>query len=220
MITLFCHGLVVSLAVGCALLFAWIDQPLERNLWLSRASGYTALGLLLASQAISPLRRLIRGSALLGRMGLRFNEARLLAWRRSLGMAAAEAALLHFGLSVYFQLDGQWRVWQQNYLRAGLAALIILVCLWITSFPVVLRLLRLKVWTPLHRLVYAAVCLALIHAALAPFSSLRVVALLAGLAVVMFWLRLMPIKSKNTPRKIRAPQAAETQPVVAESSQA
>ena len=215
MIALLAHGSVALLFAACVLLGVLVDQPFERNLWLSRLTGYTALGLLLASQSMSPLRRLMRGSTLLGRFRARIQDSKLMAWRRALGMAAAEAAALHFVLSLYFHLDGRWRIWQVSYLRYGLAALMILGLLWITSFPWVLRAWRVRIWTPLHRLVYVVVCLALAHAVLAPFSHIRIVVTLAMIAMVLFWLRLLPLgdtKRRGRTQKKTSPELVSTPP--------
>lgn len=155
-----------------------------QQMWLCRLSGYAALLLLLGSQSLAPARRLGRVSA-----------KTQLRWRRRLGIYAALFASLHL-LIAWRTFLGGWlleplreTIWTQ----LGLAAWCLLLLLWLTSYPRMVRLLRIHSWTNLHKLAYAATALALLHALLAPWSNPQI-----HLGLLIFWsgllvLRILPL---------------------------
>ena len=84
--------------------------------------------------------------------------------------------------------------------------LVILLALWATSYPRVVRALRVRLWKPLHGLAFVAALLALQHALLAPMGEKAwVLALLGvfGLGIVvraaLAWPRRRPPQRKATP---------------------
>ncbi|HET9932646.1 MAG TPA: protein-methionine-sulfoxide reductase heme-binding subunit MsrQ [Polyangiaceae bacterium] len=88
--------------------------------------------------------------------------------RKTLGLFAFFTALAHF--SVYFALDQSFRVGavltdiaKRPFILLGALALLLLVPLALTSTAAAVRRLGFKAWKRIHRLVYAAVVLALLH---------------------------------------------------------
>lgn len=127
-------------------------NPVEE---LTLELGQWALRFLLLTLAATPLHRLT-------------GWAGLLRHRRLLGLTAASYALLH--LLVYAVLD-QGLLWPQiiadvlkrPFITAGMAAFVLLLPLAATSFDGAIRRLGARRWQALHRLVYVAAGLALLH---------------------------------------------------------
>lgn len=146
---------------------------------ITHFTGDWALWILLASLAITPVRRLTpRLSAL-----IRF--------RRMIGLYAFLYASLHLATYVFLfsgfdlpavlsgieggrvhVLEDQWRaVWptilgdveKRRFIQVGFAAWLILLALAVTSPTVMLRSMGGKAWQRLHRLVYVAAVAACIH---------------------------------------------------------
>ena len=121
---------------------------------LALDSGRWALRFLLASLAITPLREL-------------FGLSILAPLRRSLGLYALFYAALHFLVYVIFLLELRWSeigsdILERPYITVGFTAFLILIALGITSPRSMVRRLGRK-WKTLHRLVYAAAILSIIH---------------------------------------------------------
>lgn len=122
---------------------------------LTLDTGHWMLRFLLLTLAATPLRRLCGWSGLLRH-------------RRLLGLAAAGYGVLH--LLVYVVLD-QGLLWSQigrdiverPFITAGVAGLVLLLPLAVTSFDAAIRWLGTRRWQALHRLVYLATALALLH---------------------------------------------------------
>ncbi len=127
-------------------------NPVEE---LTLELGQWALRFLLLTLAATPLRRLTGWTALLRH-------------RRLLGLTAASYALLH--LLTYAVLD-QGLLWPQivgdilkrPFITVGMAAFVLLLPLAATSFDAAIRRLGARRWQALHRLVYVATGLALLH---------------------------------------------------------
>ncbi|HMN61977.1 MAG TPA: protein-methionine-sulfoxide reductase heme-binding subunit MsrQ [Anaerolinea sp.] len=155
-------------------------------------TGDTALVLLIYSLACSPFFTVYRWPP-------------VLKFRRPLGLYAFFNALLHF--SIFLGLDYEFDftliladINQKAYIFVGLAAFIILVALAVTSFDVSKRLMR-KAWTRLHRLVYLAGILVVLHFAWVSKGDFFNLTgdigrpLIAGTAVIMLLvLRLPPVR--------------------------
>jgi len=121
---------------------------------LERTLGLWALRFLIATLAITPLRRL----------GL----ANLIRYRRALGLLAFYYAALH--LSVYIVLDqglDPGAIWadivKRPYITVGMLAFTILLPLAVTSNAPMIRRLGGTAWQRLHRLVYIAAAAAVLH---------------------------------------------------------
>jgi len=97
-------------------------------------------------------------------------------WRRRLGINAACLSSLHALIA--------WRTLLAGYVLApfretlwitwGLGAWLVLLLLWLTSYPRWVRWLRVTQWQQLHRLAYPAALMAVLHALLAPWSNPRI----------------------------------------------
>ncbi|GAB6043489.1 protein-methionine-sulfoxide reductase heme-binding subunit MsrQ [Endothiovibrio diazotrophicus] len=125
-------------------------NPVEASI---HSSGDWALRLLLATLALSPLRRAGWSGA------LRF--------RRMVGLFAFFYAALHFTLWLW--LD-RWFLWpeiaadlfKRPYITVGFTAQLLLLPLALTSTGAMIRRLG-RNWRRLHRLVYPAAALAVLH---------------------------------------------------------
>lgn len=127
-------------------------------------TGYGSLAYLVASQLLHPLARFEVVDA-----GMQVYA------RRKLGVTAAALATLHFLICVtgYLRLNLVSEADDSPWLQSGLAAWIILMALWLTSYPSFTKKLRLRLWKPLHRLTYLALLLSLIHLFLSPWATHR-----------------------------------------------
>lgn len=140
----------VWLAVG-AYRDALGANPIEA---ITHTTGDWALRFLIASLAITPLRRLSG-----------WNQ--LIAYRRTLGLLAFTYALLH--LATFVVLD-HWFDWariladvrKRPFVTAGAVAVTCLLPLAVTSTRGWIRRLG-KRWTTLHRLAYVAAAAAVLH---------------------------------------------------------
>ena len=94
-------------------------------------------------------------------------------------------------LSTY--LDGELYALVRPYLRAGAAATVILAALLVTSFPPLVRSLRVRLWKELHRFAYLAALFAMQHLALAPFAPKREVFVGATVFAVCWATRFAPV---------------------------
>ncbi len=130
-------------------------NPIER---LTHRTGELALYCLLLSLAVTPL-RLLTGRAVL----LRF--------RRLIGLVAFAYAVLHFGIYVLDRSLGEdgftlrdvgKDIVKRPYITIGTLAFLILLSLAITSTNGMIRRLGHS-WQKLHRLVYPAALLVIVH---------------------------------------------------------
>jgi methionine sulfoxide reductase heme-binding subunit len=117
--------------------------------------GYLALVFLVATLACTPL-KLLGGWTWPIRI------------RRMLGLFAAFYATLHFTTYVAIDQQFDWRVlWQdvtkRNFIIVGFLAFLSLLPLAATSTDAAVRRLGFKRWKGLHRLVYVAAVLAVVH---------------------------------------------------------
>jgi sulfoxide reductase heme-binding subunit YedZ len=134
----------------------WVDDltvnPIE---YVTRELGQTAIRLLLASLAATPLRIL-------------FGLSWPLALRRLLGLFAFFYVCLHFGVFVVLDHFFDWRtmaddVVKRPWITVGVTALLLLVPLAATSTTGMIKRMGGAAWRRLHRLVYAAAVLGVLH---------------------------------------------------------
>jgi len=147
---------VVALLPGLLLLSDWLSGELSVNPIQEaiQRSGRIAITLLVATLAVRPLSRWLGWKA-------------LLAGRRTLGLYTFAYALLHailftvvdYRLVLAFILQ---EFVEKPYLWFGVSAFAILLPLAITSFRYWMRKLG-KNWKRLHRLIYLAAVLAVLH---------------------------------------------------------
>jgi len=146
---------VCLIPLACYLFWFFTDSlganPIEA---LTRRTGDWALRILLVTLAVSPIRRLT-GWYWLGR------------YRRMLGLFAFFYVSVH--LSLYLSLDKFFDlseifddVIKRPFITAGFAAFILLLPLAATSTNKLVEILQHR-WVVLHRLVYLAAMLAVLH---------------------------------------------------------
>lgn len=146
----------------CILPLIWlIGRGLEGNLGanpveaITRYLGDWALRFLLIALAVTPVRIITGWSAVM----------RL---RRMLGLFAFFYVLLHLisyaGLDHFFCWIAIWEdITKRVYITLGMAAVMILVPLAVTSTDAMAKILGGKMWRRLHQLVYPAAVLGVIH---------------------------------------------------------
>ncbi len=127
---------------------------------ITHRTGLTAITLLMTTLAVTPLRRLLRLNA-------------LIQLRRMLGLLAFFYVSLHFSTYVMDQtlFSGQGLspalvaedVAKRPYVTVGFTALLLLVPLAVTSTTGWVKRLGAQRWQRLHRLVYVAAALAVLH---------------------------------------------------------
>jgi sulfoxide reductase heme-binding subunit YedZ len=155
-------------------------NPIET---LTHETGQWALRLLLASLAVTPARRLL-------------GWGWAAPYRRTLGLLAFAYAAAH--MAMYFAVDlfFDWAaiaadIADRPYVTAGLAAFGCLVPLAVTSTRAWIRRLGRR-WVQLHRLVYAAGLLAVVHFLWLVKADLREPLIYAGLLATLLAARLVP----------------------------
>ncbi len=189
------------LAWGLALWLAWdawtgnlTVNPIQAA---TQRAGKDALILLALSLACTPLNTLF---------GLR----QALTARRALGVYAFLFALAHFLIFIGLDYGFNWGYVYQDladkrYIFVGLAALVILTLLAATSFQWWMKKLG-KRWKKLHRLVYLAAPLVILHYAWARKGDLFrlqgdvIQPLLFGLAVALFLIVRIPAVRQRAAR--------------------
>jgi sulfoxide reductase heme-binding subunit YedZ len=154
---------------------------------INNRTGRTAIILLMASLACTPLNIL-------------FGWRQVLGLRKSLGLWAVAYAGLHLlnflGLDYAFNLGQimQDAALEKPYILAGLAALLLLIPLAVTSTRGWMRRLG-KNWKRLHRLVYAAGVLAMLHFLWQAKAAERWEPLVyAGVLAILLAVRIPPLR--------------------------
>jgi len=138
---------------------------LERYNSISRVTGYTAVGFLLATLILRPIARLLQ------RFPISIEPERETRFVRHLGFACAAFAVAHgvFSLATYF--DWKWQaLYELTFLRSGAVALAIVVVLALVSFRPAMRLIGARVRKATYRMSLVAALLVLHHVLLAPFA--------------------------------------------------
>jgi methionine sulfoxide reductase heme-binding subunit len=193
------HGAVWIAALSPALLLAGDilrgalgANPIEE---ITHRTGKAALVLLVATLAVTPLRRATGWNS-------------IIRIRRPLGVFAFAYAALH--LATYVVLDHffDWRtivedVAKRPFITSGVLAFLLLLPLAATSTRRMMRRLGRR-WQPLHRLIYPAAALAVLHYfwkakadTREPLLFATILGVLLGIRAVSRW------KGKRTARKHR-----------------
>lgn len=166
-------------------------NPIERVL---HHTGWWALVLVLATLAVTPLRRIT------GR-----NE--LVKLRRPLGLFAFFYATVHLGIYIGLDQVFAWTyiledVAERPFITVGALAWILLLPLALTSTRGWIRRLGRR-WTLLHRLIYAVAVLGIIHFYWRVKADTRVPLLFAAVFVALMVLRMSWTRRTNatTPRR-------------------
>ncbi|ROU01010.1 protein-methionine-sulfoxide reductase heme-binding subunit MsrQ [Histidinibacterium lentulum] len=125
-------------------------EPVET---LEHRYGELALQLLVAGLAVTPLRR--------------FTGISLMKFRRQIGLMAFYFLVAHVLVWAVLDVQSLGRVWadivERPYITIGMAGLLALIPLALTSNNLAIRKLGPLRWRRLHRLVYPAVLLGALH---------------------------------------------------------
>ncbi len=179
------YPVVFIAALLPALSLAWMTyqgdlgvNPIET---LLHTTGEDALMLLIASLAITPIRRLTG-----------WNRLQLV--RRLLGVWAFAYALAHFGIYVALDQVGDVpAIWDdvanRPFITMGMLGFAILLVLALTSTNGMMRLLG-RNWQRLHRLVYVALVAGIIHFVWGQKSDIREPLWWAAAAVLLLGARV------------------------------
>tara|TARA_B100001094_G_scaffold264651_1_gene266710 strand:+ start:2171 stop:2752 length:582 start_codon:yes stop_codon:yes gene_type:complete len=148
---------------------------------LSIETGEWALRFLLITLALTPLSQLTR-------------EVRFVRQRRMLGLFALFYASVHFLSWMAFILGFRWmaiaeELLERPYITIGFAAYLIIFALGVTSPRAMVRRLG-KNWKRLHKLIYLAAVLALIHLLWILRTDIQEVVLYGGILAVLLGYRV------------------------------
>lgn len=155
------------------------------------ALGLAALRLLVASLAVTPLRRITGWGAIQG-------------VRRMLGLWAFAYALLHLGFYLVMDLDGSVvrllaEAAEKPFILFGLAALLAMAPLAATSSNGAIRALGARRWLRLHRLAYVAGLAGAVHYLFRVKGFQPDPWLYAGLLLLLLALRFRPSSGSASP---------------------
>jgi sulfoxide reductase heme-binding subunit YedZ len=177
----------------------WLGaNPIER---LTHVTGMTTLVLLLVTLSVTPMRRITGWNPLV----------RL---RRPLGLFAFFYALCHFGIWFVFDMvfNVPWMledIAERPFITVGMAALLILIPLAVTSTKGWIRRLGRK-WTTLHRGIYVAASLGVVHFYWGMKADTRLPIVLGACLLVLLALRVPGlanrVSAKRSPRSRSEPQ--------------
>ena len=154
-------------------------NPVEAGI---RRTGWWALTLLVGTLAVTPIRRITGWN-------------RIIAIRKTLGLAAFAYASIH--LLGYVAIE-QWFGWSyilddildRPFITAGFTAFLLLLPLALTSTRSAIRRLGGRRWRRLHRLIYPASLLAVLHYFWLVKADTRPPLLYAGIIAILLLLRV------------------------------
>lgn len=149
---------------------------------LAKITGEWAIRFLILALALTPLR-------------LFFNQAEFVRHRRMLGLFALFYATIHFFVWIIFLLQFQWgriyeEILERPFITIGFSAYLILFALGITSPKFMVRKLGHN-WKRLHRMVYVASVLAVVHLLWILRTNVGEAVLYGSIVAVLLGYRLM-----------------------------
>lgn len=155
---------------------------------LALETGRWSIRFLLVSLSITPFREL-------------FRLAKLAPLRRTFGLFSLFYASLHFLVYVLFLLELRWSeigsdILERPYITVGFAAFSILALLGATSPKSVVRALGRK-WRVIHRLVYLAIILTIVHVFWILRTDVFDAILYASITILLLGYRLNKSMGKN-----------------------
>ncbi len=195
-ILLWVSALTPAAWIGAGALLGWLGvNPIEK---ITHVTGLTGLILLLVTLGVTPTRRVTHWNA-------------VIQLRRPVGLFAFFYAFLHFSiwmvLDLGFQLSWIWEdIMERPYITVGFTGFALLVPLAITSTKGWIRRLGRR-WTLLHRLVYLAATLGVIHFYWQVKADTRLPLLLGGILAVLLASRIPAWMEKK--RRHQAARARE-----------
>jgi len=151
-------SVLVSLFVLCLLRVQIVGNQLL-YIRVEQVYGFVAVAYLYLALIIAPVARVA---------GKRGWAANLVFARRAIGVSAAYFAVLHAAVALWGQLGGfgglallpREFVWSVTF---GVIGLVVLLLMAATSFDKVIKYMTFRKWKWLHRLVYAACVLIILH---------------------------------------------------------
>jgi sulfoxide reductase heme-binding subunit YedZ len=189
---------LARLVAGLAFYPEWLGaNPAE---FITRSTGNWTLRFLLATLAVTPLRKALGWHWLAG-------------LRRMLGLFAFFYGLVH--LSSYVAFDHVFDVAdilkdivQRPFITVGSAALVLMLPLALTSTDRMVRRLGAKRWRALHRLVYLIAPLGVLHFWWMVKADIREPALYAAILAGLFGYRVVAAVREARRRRARPARAA------------
>ncbi|MGD0814385.1 MAG: ferric reductase-like transmembrane domain-containing protein [Verrucomicrobiota bacterium] len=165
-------------------------------------TGMSTLVFLMLTLLVTPVRKIT---------GLNW----IISFRRTLGLYAFFYACLHF--LIFFSLDRSFSISstlsemvKRKYLMVGIAGLLVMVPLAVTSTNAMIKRLGGKRWRALHRLVYVAAIAGVIHYYMQVKADVRqplafgaVLAILLGYRLAVYWRRPKSASAATTAVKPR-----------------
>jgi sulfoxide reductase heme-binding subunit YedZ len=161
-------------------------------------TGRTAIIILFITLTVTPIRRLTGWNG-------------LIKVRRLIGLFAFFYALIHFTIFLVFDLELNFgdlakEVVERPWITVGFAALLILSVLAITSPLAMVRRLGGKRWHALHRLIYLAAGLGLLHFFWSQKKDIRLPLVYAGVLAMIFLVRLvLKVRQRRPTRVLSSP---------------
>jgi methionine sulfoxide reductase heme-binding subunit len=172
------------------------SNPIE---YITHFTGDWILRFLMITLAITPLRRLLK-------------RPEITRFRRMMGLFAYFYGCLHF--LIWSVLDKQldphamWAdILKRWYITVGMAALLGMTPLAITSTAGWVRRMGYKRWQKLHRIVYGCAALGVIHYYLLVKSDIRLPLMYAGILAVLLGYRWVVWSREKKPAMKRQPVA-------------
>ena len=165
---------------------------------MTHRTGDAALQILLLSLAVTPIQR-------------HFRFRRAILFRRLIGLTAFFYALLHFSIYLVFDQELSFGdtladVAKRPYITMGFSSLVIMMPLAITSTDKMIKRLGGPKWRRLHKTVYAAAILAVIHYWWLVKADLTVPAIYAGCLTFLLSTRIAWwTRQKNNKTLIKQP---------------
>ena len=156
---------------------------------LTHEFGEWALRFLLVTLAITPARKIT-------------GISKLVRYRRMLGLFALFYAVLHLFSYLGFMLAWDWAellddLYKRSYIIVGAMALSIMIALGVTSPKLMMRKMG-RSWGTLHKLVYAAAVLAIVHYIWLVKSDYTEPAIYGVVLLVLMLLRMPVIKRSKS----------------------
>jgi sulfoxide reductase heme-binding subunit YedZ len=158
---------------------------------IEHALGERGLQFLLASLAITPLRR----------VGLN-----LLRFRRALGLLAFLYVALHLTAWVWLDMGLRWTemaadLTKRPYVIIGMVGFLVMLPLAATSWNGAIRRMGAAAWGRLHRLAYVAILAGVLHLALLVKVWTVETLIYVGLALILLAVRLVPKAQRASPAR-------------------
>ena len=176
---------VLCLLPFVRLIFCFYTNDLTANPveFITHSTGTWALAILLISLAITPLRKMKKLNW-------------LISLRRMIGLYSFFYASLHFLTYLVFDLNFNFSsvakdITKRPFITIGFAAFLLLLPLAITSNKFSIRKLTGKRWNQLHRLVYPAAILGVVHFYWLVKSDVRQPVIYGVILILLFGVRLI-----------------------------